>query len=155
MPELSTFTNFSPFSFRHRLPVYKSTNRPLRDEERKQRGEGHPLPATVAFIADGAHARRARRSYLGDPFRVASACAPYTAGVKKLRSVQAVRTSAHDDISLWRGMRDMQVSAAFLKEGGTEIAPMSSTTDMGGAPPTSLPISRHHRPLRCMSPCPF
>lgn len=34
------------------------------------------------------------------------------------------------DTILWRGMRDLSTTPAFLARGGTELAPMSTTTDM-------------------------
>ena len=38
-----------------------------------------------------------------------------------------------DRLDLWRGLRDMAVDSAFLQRGGTELAPMSTTTELGVA----------------------
>lgn len=55
-------------------------------------------------------------------------------GIKKLRAVYAqnVRKRAAKTTVLWRGMRNLRVSDAFMEErrGGTELAPMSTTKDL-------------------------
>merc|ERR1712196_304363 len=61
--------------------------------------------------------------------------------VKRLRTVHADRDGANEVISLWRGMKDMQVSSEFLRQGGTEIAPCSTTTDMSVA--VTFSASKH------------
>jgi len=33
-------------------------------------------------------------------------------------------------MDFWRGMRNMEVPEEFLKQGGTELAPMSCTSDL-------------------------
>ena len=69
----------------------------------RQRGGAkapHPFPITVILITDG---------------------------LKRLRAIAASRDATP---VLWRGMRNLQVRDAFLAEGGTEIAPMSATSDM-------------------------
>jgi hypothetical protein len=42
-------------------------------------------------------------------------------------------TKLADVVDLFRGMRDLKLSAGFLEEGGVEIAPMSTTTDLNVA----------------------
>jgi len=50
-------------------------------------------------------------------------------GIKRLRGLDAEGESASAEISLWRGFTDMQVSEGFKVKGGSEFAPMSTTTD--------------------------
>ena len=83
--------------------AYKSINAPLRDRGRQA---PHPFPVTVNLIAEG---------------------------LKRLRTVAADLPGAHETLSLWRGMRNLRVGDAFTTEGGTEIAPMSATTDLSVA----------------------
>ena len=54
-----------------------------------------------------------------------------TEGIKKLRTVEAIRDPDGFNSSkyLWRGMADKNVDEDFLKQGGTEMAVMSSTSD--------------------------
>ena len=61
----------------------------------------HPFPVTVAFL---------------------------TGGIQKLRAVGASAANAHGNLDLWRGMQDVSVSDEFLAKGGTELAPMSTTS---------------------------
>ena len=81
--------------------AYGSMNRPLRDQSRHQDGTAHPLTVTVSFLQDA---------------------------VKKLRSVDAVSADRNDEVVLWRGMANRSVSEEFLRDGGTELAPMSTTS---------------------------
>jgi len=86
--------------------AFKSINNPLRDRERFARGEAHPLPATVALLRDA----------LG-----------------KLRAVEAEQNageSAMRRVDLYRGMKDVTAPASFMAQGGTELAPMSTTCDL-------------------------
>ena len=64
--------------------------------------ESHPLPVTISFL---------------------------TAAIGKLRAVGADE-GAVSRVDLWRGMRDTAVPASFMESGGTELAPMSTTTSM-------------------------
>ena len=80
--------------------AYKSINGPLREEGRTA---PHPFPVTVNLIAEG---------------------------LKRLRAVAAKQEHAHTSRDLWRGMRDLRVTDEFITLGGTEIAPMSATTDL-------------------------
>lgn len=75
-------------------------NNALRDIDRE---DEHPLPATSTCIANGS---------------------------KKLRAVGADTPEAKQTVILWRGFKDTQVPSAFTKEGGTEYAPMSTTTNV-------------------------
>ena len=82
--------------------AYSHINNPLRA------GDRHPLPVTVAFIADG---------------------------IKKLRAKRAEGAGATSTLTLWRGMRNLKIADDFLTErrGGTELAPCSTTTDIAVA----------------------
>ena len=80
--------------------AYKSINEPLRD---RNRSAPHPFPVTVNLIAEG---------------------------LKRLRSMGAEAEDAHTVRYLWRGMRNLRVTDTFSTDGGTEIAPMSATTDL-------------------------
>ena len=53
--------------------------------------------------------------------------------VKKLRSVDAVSETRNNEVVLWRGMANRMVSTEFLHDGGTEVAPMSTTADLNVA----------------------
>jgi hypothetical protein len=66
----------------------------------------HPLPITVACIAEA---------------------------IRRMRTIGATQADANDEIELWRGLRDMRVPKEFLVNGGTELAPMSTTTDLNVA----------------------
>jgi len=78
-------------------------NAPLRDEKRFASGQRHPLPATVAFLRDA---------------------------LAKLRQVAAQSDMANEEVLLYRGMRDVVLPEGFLEHGGTELAPMSTTTEL-------------------------
>lgn len=87
--------------------VYKLINIPLRDLER--RGP-HPLAATVQFLADAI--RRLRAVHASEP--------PSTSFVKP----------GSKTVDIWRGLRDLQVTEQFEASGGSELAPMSTTTSV-------------------------
>ena len=80
--------------------AYKIINGPLRE---RWGGQQHPFPVTVCFLSDA----------LG-----------------KLRAVGAEHRSAHVEFDLWRGLSDRSVHDSFCAQGGTEMAPMSTTSDL-------------------------
>tara|TARA_B100000795_G_C22620563_1_gene368693 strand:- start:14 stop:790 length:777 start_codon:yes stop_codon:yes gene_type:complete len=93
--------------------AYRTINNPLRD---RSRVDCHPLAATVWYIHEG---------------------------IKKLRSVVASKlkeerkesdfeneNNMDKGKSLWRGLRGMHVTDDFKRDGGTELAPMSTTSDL-------------------------
>ena len=82
--------------------AYKTLNSALRDPHRRARGEAHPLSVTVAFIS---------------------------AAVGSLRAVEAMGPDATKTVDLYRGMRDVAMDDGFMAEGGSEYAPMSTTSD--------------------------
>jgi hypothetical protein len=83
--------------------AYSSLNSPLRN---RAHVGAHPMPVTVKLI---------------------------TEAVKQLRSV-ALESDLFDmsrrSKDLWRGMRDSCATTEFLNHGGTEIAPMSVTSQL-------------------------
>mmetsp|Transcript_48249 Transcript_48249/g.155570 ORF Transcript_48249/g.155570 Transcript_48249/m.155570 type:complete len:157 (+) Transcript_48249:726-1196(+) len=94
--------------------AFKYLNAPLRDRaEFYDKMRPHPLPKTVAFINEG---------------------------IKKLRAVSATRVAdgrAKPKTTLWRGFKNVEISDDFMKKddngnytGGTELAPMSTTSDL-------------------------
>ena len=83
--------------------AFHSINSPLRDLERHRAGRPHPLAVTVSFLQDA---------------------------VKKLRSVDAMSAERNKEVLLWRGMKDRMVTEEFLLDGGTEVAPMSTTAEL-------------------------
>ena len=80
--------------------VYKSINGPLRDTKRTG---PHPLAITVSFVDEG---------------------------VRRLRAIGASEDGAIASVDLWRGMRNAEMPDEFLSLGGTELAPMSTTTSL-------------------------
>ena len=49
-------------------------------------------------------------------------------------ALKKLRVNAADELqgstSLWRGFKDLEVEQEFLDQGGTELAPMSTSTDL-------------------------
>lgn len=88
--------------------LFKYLNGPLRDQKTFGKGlRPHPLPVTMMFISEG---------------------------IKKLRAVylNRIKESEEKVARLYRGMRNLDVTDDFMKDraGGTEVAPMSTTTDI-------------------------
>ena len=86
--------------------AYQSINAPLRDLARRKRDEPHPLPVTVMLISKG---------------------------VSKLKAVGASGEEANMAVELYRGIRNRELPKDFLQRGGSELAPMSTTSDIGVA----------------------
>jgi hypothetical protein len=82
---------------------FNSINVAMRDQ---QRSAPHPLPGIVTNIQRG---------------------------LKKLRALGSADASSKETVVLWRGMSGLKLSDQFSKEGGTELAPMSTTTDVSVA----------------------
>jgi hypothetical protein len=82
--------------------VFKHMNGPLRDDARFAKREPVPLPALIHFANDAIRKLRARRAQQGQ------------------------------GMVLWRGMRSVKVTkdSEFMKTGGTELAFMSTTSDL-------------------------
>jgi hypothetical protein len=103
--------------------VYKDMNDPLRDDDRYAKGVTVPLPV-LSFLA--------------------------TEAIKKLRVLRATSLQQNQEVTVWRGLRDRTVSREFMQHGGTELAFMSTTTDLRVAVRYSL--SRHSLLLKIVSP---
>ena len=80
------------------------------------RGINEPLRGIGPF-ADKAHPFAVTTSYLAD-------------GIRRLRAVCAENDDRNDARDFWRGMRNLDVPADFLVEGGTEFAPMSTSSNL-------------------------
>ena len=72
-------------------------------QDRYRNGQAYLLPVTVAFIR---------------------------AAIGKLRAVGAGSEQANEQVDLFRGMKDVTTPTEFLAKGGTELAPMSTTSDL-------------------------
>jgi hypothetical protein len=82
---------------------FNALNIPMRDSGRKG---PHPLPGVMMNLQRG---------------------------LKKLRALGSDDASSKQTVVLWRGMSYMQLPQQFNAEGGTELAPMSTTTDVSVA----------------------
>jgi hypothetical protein len=86
--------------------AYHALNEGLRDQQRHLERRAHPLPMTVY------HLRR---------------------GVMKLRAVEVQQDTANKPMVLYRGLCAQQLMAEFRRDGGTELAPCSTTSDLAVA----------------------
>ena len=89
-------------------PAFVAFNEPLRNMEE---GVEHPLPVLVTILAEA---------------------------LRKLRQIGANDMAAVAEMVLWRGMKNLKPSDDFKTRGGTELAPMSTTTDIKTAVEYSL-----------------
>ena len=105
-------------------PAYSMINNPLRDKS-KYNGR-HPMPATVLYI---------RQSIM--KLRSLALCE-----TKKDEPTNTETDSITDSNTntnntackiLWRGIQNVHLSNDYKKEGGTELAPMSTTSDINVA----------------------
>ena len=88
------------------LPAFKHINDPLRDLKRVKDEKRHPLALLTYHLA---------------------------MALKKMRRIGAKGNSAIESMVLWRGMKDLSVSEEYSSQGGTELAPMSTTDDLATA----------------------
>jgi serine/threonine protein kinase len=84
---------------------FNSINVAMRDQQRHTRSTPHPLPGIVTNIQRG---------------------------LKKLRALGSADASSKETVVLWRGMSGLKLPDQF-SAGGTELAPMSTTTDVSVA----------------------
>ena len=91
--------------------AFQFMNGPLRDDERYGRDEPCPLPVTTYFAQSGIRKLRALHVPTGPGGLSAEA----------------------GEVTLWRGMRNLEVADEFMKHGGTELAFMSTTKELGVA----------------------
>ena len=76
---------------------------PIRDLTRRDRGEMVPLPATTIHVVNG---------------------------LKKLRRVGSKKSDAVIEKVFFRGLKNLRMTDEFAKVGGTELAPMSTTSEL-------------------------
>ena len=75
----------------------------LNNPLRSGSSEPHPCPVTIGFLNEG---------------------------IRRLRAVEAAGPRANQKMDLWRGMNNLSIVDTFINEGGTESAPMSTTSDV-------------------------
>ena len=81
--------------------AFKVLNGPLRE---KSWTASHPLPVTVSFLAEA---------------------------IGQLRAAHAPQAEQQDKVfDIWRGMKNLEATERFMKSGGTETSPMSTTKDL-------------------------
>jgi len=83
--------------------AFQIINNELRNTARHEARKPHPLPLTVIHI---------------------------NKGLKKLRAIEADGERSTKELHLYRGMKGLKVPSSFLAKGGTELAPMSTTTSL-------------------------
>jgi hypothetical protein len=111
----------------------RSINVPLRDRDRFSAGLPHPLPVTVALIRDALSKVRA----------VEADASGYNTAESSLLAASAPAYLRR--IHLYRGLRDDSPLADFMLKGGTELAPMPTTSNLAVAMQYSC--SRKHAVL--------
>jgi hypothetical protein len=89
--------------------AFRSLNNPLRETAGDRRP--HAFPITINFIKEA---------------------------ISQLRAVEADLENAAKSIDLWRGLKDVTPADDFMATGGTELAPMSTTTSLAVAVQCSL-----------------
>ena len=98
-----------------RTHLFKYLNGPLRKTDVYGPGKKpHPLPVTMLHLSEGI--KRLRAAYMET----------------EQTRMEAGANSAKRQVYLYRGMKQVDVGDDFMRgcQGGTEIAPMSTTTDL-------------------------
>ena len=75
------------------------------------------------------------------PYRFPTTVNLINEGIKRLRAVGAEDLGPSQHMTLWRGLRDVRLPPAFLSQGGTEMAPMSTTPRLDVAVRYSASVS--------------
>ena len=106
--------------------AFRSLNDPMRSMDPD--GAPHPFPVTMKFITDAIKQLRAVGAKLGPAplefaFDDGEPCSPSS---PRAAGLQAAGGPSY----LWRGLRDVTVDSGILTEGGTELAPMSTTQEL-------------------------
>jgi hypothetical protein len=104
--------------------AFKFMNYPLRDKDRYIRNEECPLPVTTAFALDGV--KKMRQLHTKKKTKG-------TANNTTEKKPDEVSIPVDQQNVLWRGMSNLEVSKEFMVHGGTELAFMSTTTDLNVA----------------------
>jgi len=71
-----------------------------------------------------------------------------SSAVKKLRTAFAEDDQVNSDFDLYRGMDNVSLESEFLKKGGTEVSPMSTTEDLTIAIKYATATGKHSVLLR-------
>jgi hypothetical protein len=87
------------------------------------------LYTTIAFLYMNGPLRNDERYKRGEPCPLPVTTTFALRGIKKLRALH----EGCGQMTLWRGMRDLDVDTAFMQKGGTELAFMSTTMDLNVA----------------------
>ena len=101
--------------------AFRSINDPLRDRDRYENKLPHKLPVTVALLRDALGKLRAVEANQGS-----------TGGGDDEGAFASPRVSPRE-LHLYRGMKDVRAPLEFLAQGGTELAPMSTTSSLAVA----------------------
>ena len=101
--------------------AFRSINDPLRDRDRYENKLPHKLPVTVALLRDALGKLRAVEANQGSK----------DGGADK-GGFASPRVSPRE-LHLYRGMKDVRAPLEFLAQGGTELAPMSTTSSLAVA----------------------
>ena len=116
--------------------AYKSINDPLRDRSRFRKKEPHSLPATVLFIREAIKKLRAiaNRDRTNNRNSQAGQKEQEEQTEQKEQKEQKVGktklSGGNKSMVLWRGLKSTHLSSRFKQEGGTELAPMSTTSNI-------------------------
>ena len=100
---------------------FRSINDPLRDRDRYENKLPHKLPVTVALLRDALGKLRAVEANQGSK-----------GGGADEGGFASPRVSPRE-LHLYRGMKDVRAPLEFLAQGGTELAPMSTTSSLAVA----------------------
>lgn len=111
--------------------AYKDINGPLRKNLHPENRRPHPLPAVVVHIYEGI--KRLRTVVANRQMEE----------MKRESSVSSVGTDLSMQITLWRGLKNVHVTRRFAIEGGTELAPMSTTTSLEVAIKYGVPKTKN------------
>ena len=99
------------------------------DPDGEPQKAGIPVSDLIAGMYAGVAINAALRLH-HQPHPLPSTVMGITSGLKQLRALDAESDKATAVIELFRGFTDMQVTEDFMRSGGTELAPMSTTTDL-------------------------
>lgn len=95
--------------------AFRSINEPLRQPARTS---PHPLPITVGFLKEAINQMRNRDSQR-DSYREETKGSSPSSPSDRRASEASLQPTV-----LWRGLKDLRVTDEFVREGGTELAPM-------------------------------
>jgi hypothetical protein len=103
--------------------VYKRINEPLRRGQ-----QPHPFAATTLFLSEALKMLRA--VYAGNDEHESVSDDEQDDGIMRARrrSSSGLRASSLAPTELWRGMKDLTLTADFVQNGGTEFGCMSTST---------------------------